>query len=243
MVGDMCEGADVPGPTSGAHFSVSPITARCKDIWERGEHILVGVSTGNGYFNRVRLTRLLEWLQNHFSAVDVVYADMHIDTSLIALGCEESEARRRAKKRVSQVRRRVRQALSAVEDSPTEFRAHALSDFADSPVYKALGARVDRALAEEGGLSTACHDMVRSFLSGQPGGEGELTAEQIEAGLSYVRAEMPFLVDTPALLGVPSSVSCYHMEAQVWRALRRPGAGLRAAPGQAFAVVAPVDES
>jgi cyclo(L-tyrosyl-L-tyrosyl) synthase len=57
--------------------------------------------------------------------------------------------------------------------------------------------------------------------------------------LDYIAAELPFFVDTPSILGVPSSVSCYHVLMPLTEVLYGRGGGLRAMRNQAYAVVRP----
>lgn len=230
-----------PAPERAEEFVAEPLTQRCRLIWQRGEHALIGVSSGNSYFSRERLTGLLNWARRHFGLVDVVYADLHIDTTLAAFGCPEDQAGRRGRKRVTDVRRRIRQAVESADGSTTRCRVRALSEFTAQPEYQAVRAWTDHALETDREFAGVCEDMVRRYLASYQGGSGEdIDARKMNAGLSYLRAELPFFVDTPAILDVPSSVSCYHRSAPLVRQLYTRGRGLAAAPNQAFMVVRPV---
>lgn len=79
--------------------------------------------------------------------------------------------------------------------------------------------------------------MARSFLTARLGEGLPPTEEQLAAGLRYIAAELPFFLDTPALLQVPSSVSCYHVQLPLTPVLFGRDAGLRAAARQGYAVV------
>ncbi|MFE2943079.1 tRNA-dependent cyclodipeptide synthase [Streptomyces sp. NPDC059255] len=65
------------------------------------------------------------------------------------------------------------------------------------------------------------------------------TTVQVQAVQDYVDAELPFFVDSPRILGVASSVHCYHSVLSLGRLLFSDrAAGLRPAENQDYAVVA-----
>lgn len=243
-----------------AAFEVQPLTERCREIWQRGDHILIGMSTGNSYFSTQRLIALLCWAQEHFRAVDLVVADTHIDAMLVAEGCDPAEAEQRARRRVAHVQRRVRRALRDTSPAHGATAAHMLSDFQSCSRYLRARARVEAELANHPPFARACRAMVGSFLTPSDADEGEGTVEgegegeapygedretdpRLRAGLAYVVNELPFILDTPAILGVETSLSTYHVLPPAADALfRRPGA-LRPADGQGFAVVSPAADA
>lgn len=119
-------------------FDVRPVTRTCRKVLERGDHALIGVSAGNGYFSQERLGALLGWAGGLFSGVDILYVDTHIDTMDAASGCTPREAVGRAKAAVKDVRRRIRRALETVEGSAAVFTVRALSQCLALPGYQAV---------------------------------------------------------------------------------------------------------
>jgi cyclo(L-tyrosyl-L-tyrosyl) synthase len=216
---------------------VRPLTERCERIWQRGDHALIGVSTGNSYFSAERLTALLTWARQHFQVVDVICADTQIDTMYLAAGCEPPDATRRAKRRVSAAQRRIRHALHASSAVGGTVRRHALSDFLTDSGYRRLRDRVVEALHTEPAFARACEAMVQEFLS--KNADGGQTDAQMTAGLAYVANELPFLIDTPGILGVPSSLSVYHLLPPAVEELYLTAGEPAPAAEQGFAVVAP----
>ncbi|MBA0049428.1 tRNA-dependent cyclodipeptide synthase [Streptomyces sp. AJS327] len=223
-----------------ADFVVQPFDHRSRMIWRRGHHVLIGVSTGNSYFSADRMVALLRWAQRNFQQIDLVCADTHIDSMLIANGEEPEEAARRAKRRVKSVLRRVRQATAAVSDAAPLPRHHLLSDFLQVPEYRVLRERVDEALRGDQDFIDACEFMVTRFLLAKEASDSdEPDPRQLRAGLDYLANELPFFVDTPSILNVPSSVSSYHLFPPVVAPLFGRETGLRAVEDQAFMVVRP----
>lgn len=186
-------------------FEALPFTPACERLVELGDHALIGISAGNGYFSQHRIAQILEWTGRRFAAVDLLYADLHIDTMHRAAGAEEAQATKRACRSLRDVRRRIRRAMEAVH-VPARVRCLALSETVRTPGYRSVRQRIERALAEDPTVRRACEEHVRRAVGPQadPGGA------RFRAGLAYLCAELPFLLNTPEVLAVNTSVCCYH---------------------------------
>ncbi|MGG8407398.1 tRNA-dependent cyclodipeptide synthase [Streptomyces sp. 12297] len=220
-------------------FEVLPFTRTCRHIWEDGDHVLIGVSPGNSYFSADRIAGLTQWATERFAQVDFVYADLHVDRMFAAFGYSREHAEKRAAKEIKAVRRRI---LKGVEESltpHTEIRVRALSDFSDNQVYQLLHRRVLHFLESDDEFRKNCEKMALHFVGSKlPEGES-ITDEQLRVCFDYIAAELPFFVDTPSILDVPSSVSAYHVNMPLTEVLYARGGGLRATRNQAYAVVRP----
>ncbi|MBT2509490.1 tRNA-dependent cyclodipeptide synthase [Streptomyces sp. ISL-98] len=220
-------------------FTIQPYTPQCRIICAEGDHALIGVSPGNSYFNAKRITELTRWATERFTAVDFVYADLHVAEMFASLGHTREHAARRAAKDLKAVRRRVLSGVDAAGPPGSTVRVRALSEFSGNTVYELLHRRVRHFLATDDEFSKSCDAMVEHFLATKlPDGQS-MTAEQRSACLDYIAAELPFFLDTPGILGVPTSVSCYHLLLPLTELLYAKGGGLRAARNQAYAVVKP----
>ncbi|MEV5940736.1 tRNA-dependent cyclodipeptide synthase [Streptomyces sp. NPDC051994] len=219
-------------------FTVQPFTRSCHHIWDEGDHVLIGVSPGNSYFSAGRITDLVRWASARFTRIDIVYADLHVAELFSALGYDQDHAARRAAKELKAVRRRIVRGVEEAGPPGTQVGVHGLSEFARNPVYELLHRRVRHFLATDPVFRAGCERMAGHFLSSKVG-EPAASAEQLAACLDYIAAELPFFVDTPGILGVPSSVSCYHAPIPLTELLYAKGGGLRASRNQAHAVVRP----
>ncbi|RKT88290.1 cyclo(L-tyrosyl-L-tyrosyl) synthase [Saccharopolyspora antimicrobica] len=224
-----------------AAFTVEPYSENCRRVCERGEHLLVGVSPGNSYFSVDLLARLLGWAHRRFAAVDVVIPDTALVHTQLALGHAEERARQRSREECNRVYNRVVRAWEQAGLEPAPHRWHRLSDFAGSARYRALLAQAEDAVTRPSPLRAACLETSRAVLESRKPGES-FTDEQIERGARYVVAELPFIVDTPSILGVPSSLSFYHRPAGFIREVISGRGGLRPAPGQGCALIRPAED-
>ncbi|MFK8906027.1 tRNA-dependent cyclodipeptide synthase [Streptomyces sp. YS-3] len=218
-------------------FTFQPFTRSCRLIWDEGDHVLIGVSPGNSYFSAERIAGLVRWARARFDRVDLVYADRHVDRMFTTLGYDDEHARRRAAKELKAVRRRIARGVEEAGPGGLPVGVHALSEFEGNPVYDLLHRRVRHFLATDREFRTGCEEMAAAFLAGKAG--GRVSQAQTAACLDYIAAELPFFLDTPGILQVPSSVSCYHAPIPLTGLLYARGGGLRASRNQAYAVVRP----
>ncbi|MFE2166941.1 tRNA-dependent cyclodipeptide synthase [Streptomyces sp. NPDC059447] len=228
--------------TDDASFEVLPFTRACRHIWEDGDHVLIGVSPGNSYFSSERIAGLAQWAVTRFAQVDFVYADLHVDRMFAAFGYSREHAQKRAAKEIKAVRRRILKGVSELSESTApqvEIRVRALSEFQSNPVYQLLHRRVLHFLETDDEFRKGCEGMAHHFVGSKlPEGES-ITDEQLRVCFDYMAAELPFFVDTPSILDVPSSVAAYHVRMPLTDVLFARGGGLRATRNQAYAVVRP----
>lgn len=234
----MVSTSDMPSLAESA-VDITPFGSNSEDVLERRDHALFGVSTGNSYFSRRRLAKALSWAAANFSAVDVVYADMHLESMCEALGYGRVEARRSAGKQIRGVKRRIKGALEDIGRAAVKVRVRPLSAFSGEPAYSEVRERTREALRLDAELCAARDGMARNFLGKRLGPGSSPSAAQMQASLDYVDAELPFFIDSPRILSVPSSVHCYHALLDLGRLLFRDSRqrGLRPVENQGYAVV------
>ncbi|WP_267244807.1 tRNA-dependent cyclodipeptide synthase [Streptomyces sp. PR69] len=220
-------------------FRVQPYTSHCQVICAEGDHAVIGVSPGNSYFSARRVHDLALWGLALFRRVDFVYTDVHVAEMYEALGYRWEDARRKAVKNVRGVRAKVTGAVHDLDPGGRRLRAHAMSDFAENPAYRDIHDRLQRLLTADEEFRATCDALVDSFLSSKVLDGESATERQREVCVKYVCAEAPLFLDTPAILGVPSSLNCYHQLLPMAELLYARGSGLRASRNQGHAIVTP----
>jgi cyclo(L-tyrosyl-L-tyrosyl) synthase len=218
-------------------FSVTPYTENCKDVCNRREHVLIGVSPGNSYFSEERLTELLGWANTAFSRVDTIIPDTALAHTYRALGESSQRAWTKAQSKTRRLQRRIARAWATLGLSEGQQRSFTLSEVNNHPRYQALLSRTQQAVAEQPDVRTvflaASEQALRTHLAGTLP-----TTQQVCEAAQYLIAEIPMCADTPGILGVPSSVNIYHQMIPVIPALFE-GEWLPVSPHQAFAIVRP----
>ncbi|MGW0732151.1 tRNA-dependent cyclodipeptide synthase [Streptomyces sp. NPDC002851] len=220
-------------------FAVRPYTPHCEVIHAAADHAIIGVSPGNSYFSAQRLHDLARWGVEHFDQVDFVYTDLHVAEMYETFGYSTQDARRKAVKNMRGVRAKVTNAVQDARAAGGRIGAYAMSDFASNAEYRRIHDHLWTLLESDADFRTTCERLVDSFLSSKVLDGKSSTERQRAVCLEYVCAEAPLFLDTPAILGVPSSLNCYHQLLPMAELLYSRGSGLRASRNQGHAIVTP----
>jgi cyclo(L-tyrosyl-L-tyrosyl) synthase len=224
------------------YFSVRPFTGNCRAVYKRREHVVLGVSPGNSYFRVPLLTDLLGWLGGEFARVDVVIPDSALLHAYAALGYSAERAATKARGELNAVRNRVVRAWQAHGGPRPADGLHMMSDLVGEPAYRSALARCEAALAEDGELRAACRAVSRDVLLSQRPGI-EPAAEQVEKGMRYLIAELPFFVASADIFGVPSSLCFYHRPLPLADLIFAGNTALTPSSRQAYAIIRPAKNS
>ncbi|MBO0513210.1 tRNA-dependent cyclodipeptide synthase [Streptomyces beijiangensis] len=231
----------MPPNAAASLFQVAPYTAHCQVICDDGDHVVIGISPGNSYFSAQRIEDLARWGLSQFKQVDLVHTDLYVAEMYEAFGYEPDSARRKAVKNLRGVRAKVNNAIEAVDPGGLRLRARPVSSFTDNPAYRDIHDRLQSRLSADPEFRATCDALVESYLSSKVLDGKAATERQRDVCLRYVCAEAPLFLDTPAILGVPSSLNCYHQLLPMAELLYSRGHGLRASRNQGHAVVTPAE--
>lgn len=220
-------------------LQLQPYTDHCRVIADEGAHVVIGVSPGNSYFTAQRLRGLARWGLAQFERVDFVYTDLHVADMYEALGYGADEARRKAVKNLRGVRAKVHAAVAEEDPSGLRLRARGMSEFTGVPAYRTLHAETVAAVAGDPVVRRTCDALAGIFLAGKLSPGQEITERQREVCREYICAEVPLFLDTPAILGVPSSLNVYHQALPLADLLYARGSGLRASRNQGHGILTP----
>ncbi|MFI8965159.1 tRNA-dependent cyclodipeptide synthase [Streptomyces sp. NPDC053493] len=233
----MTQAAYAPAET----LRLQPYTDHCRVIADEGAHVVIGVSPGNSYFTAQRLRDLARWGLDHFEQVDLVYTDLHVADMYEALGYGVDEARRKAVKNLRGVRAKVGAAVAEADPAGTRLRGRGMSEFRGVAAYDALHREVVAAVAGDPVVRATCDALTGIFLAGKLTPGQEVNERQREVCRAYICAEVPLFLDTPAILGVPSSLNCYHQALPLADLLYARGSGLRASRNQGHGILTPTE--
>ncbi|MFI8516630.1 tRNA-dependent cyclodipeptide synthase [Streptomyces sp. NPDC085481] len=233
----MTQAAFAPAET----LQLQPYTDHCRVIADEGAHVVIGVSPGNSYFTAQRLRELARWGLDHFERVDFVYTDLHVSDMYEALGYGADEARRKAVKNLRGVRAKVGAAVAEADPDGLRLRGRGMSEFGEVPAYQELHRQVLAAVAGDPVVRGTCDALAGIFLAGKLTSGQEVTDRQREVCREYICAEVPLFLDTPAILGVPSSLNVYHQALPLADLLYARGSGLRASRNQGHGILTPVE--
>jgi cyclo(L-tyrosyl-L-tyrosyl) synthase len=225
----------------GDGFLATPFSERCAGLVDAGHHVFLGISPGNGYFSEGRLVALFRWAAARFTRVEIAHPDPGtVARTYLGRGYEPPHARARARRDVRQTANRISRAVTTARIDPARLRVARFSDFYDTPAYRAALERVTRAHQEQPAFHATCTRMVTGVLRTNMPADWTPTADQLTVGAEYLDRELPFLLDTPAILGVPASVFAYRATPALAGFLYGPDAPLPAADTQGFVTLEPL---
>lgn len=221
-------------------FTVEPFTESSRLIWERRQHVVLGVSPGNSYFRVSQITILLDWLCKEFNQVDVIIPDSTLVHTYQALGYDPQRALKKARSEINVLSNRVARAWKSSGGPRPVDRLHRMSELETGTVYQQKLAESEQALKEDAILLQTCVEMSRDVLASR-GHQGPLTADQIKQSMRYLIAELPFFLASSDIFGVPSSLNFYHRELPLAELIFAGKSRLRVSSRQGYALIRPAE--
>ncbi|ONI77823.1 hypothetical protein ALI144C_30795 [Actinosynnema sp. ALI-1.44] len=193
-----------------AAFTATPLSANCRAVYERREHALIGLSPGSGYFSTGRIGQLAQIAATEFERFHFMILAEPFTWNLQAIGHTPTEA---AKLGYQQQRRLINRANRALAEAGATDNGNYILQWADlcdnreyveilGNVYESYNAMEDFRVAASG--IAADYVRTRNLQGRRP------FAERVSFAVHYFLAELPLLLDTPHILGLRSSVFCYH---------------------------------
>lgn len=197
-------------PTA-CEVAAQPLTANCARIFAARDHLLLGISPFNSYFSRERIAEATGWAAREFAGrVQFHLPDTPSEFTLRALGMCEEKARKRAHENGLKMRNRIRDGLGAAGLGGVDERVIGWDRLEASPAFQALHGRVCALFDSHRGFRELCLETSRNVLRHRLPGDAEPTLAQCQLAARYFLAEIPLLLDTPAIVNCESSLYAYH---------------------------------
>jgi cyclo(L-tyrosyl-L-tyrosyl) synthase len=179
---------------------------------EQIKHAMIGVSPFNGYFKEEILIKLIAWASQNFERFNLFIPDAPVVYTLKALGYSESDAQRKMLKQSRWMKNKMIRALHSAGYPDAEKyifdwqRLSLNSWFVRQYDGIKMRFKVDESFKRLCmDTSLECYKHAVSINNGKLGELGNL-----ELAAQYLLCEIPFMTATPSILGVESSVFCYH---------------------------------
>ena len=215
-----------------------PLTSNCEKLFEENSHICFGVSPFNSYFTEERLRELARFGRQMFRSMHFFVPDVPSAHTLEALGYPRVKAEAKARQQANYTRNRITKALSATGMSlPEIWRVFVgWKELSENSRFLELYDAAQQLFESDLEFRAECLEASRWVLEKRLSSE-EMTEEKLLCAVKYLLAEIPLFADAAGILGVESSVFCYH---QTIPFLNRLYGGLLAFPvsrRQGFLVV------
>ncbi|WP_409483026.1 tRNA-dependent cyclodipeptide synthase [Arsenicicoccus dermatophilus] len=218
-------------------FVATPLTPRCAQVADLARHVCLGISPFNGYYTQPRIDLLVRWGLETYPSVSFYVPDLSPQHTFRALGYAEGKARTKARRQGAYVLNKIRTALGKAGVEDPEPYLQWSEPLAANEQYQRLAREGRERFADDAAFRAATLDTSRWVLAGKIPDGGEPTAEQAELAVEYFLDELPFFVDTPAIVGEGPSVFVYHQPVDYLARLYRHELSLVPSEHQGFLVL------
>ena len=180
------------------------INERSKEIYEKKEHVLIGISPCNSYYNREKIEQIINWvLLEGFQDFHFFLADEISKYNFLALGYLEKEALRKAKKEDNHLYNKVAQILEKKNISKTKIISN--NQLINDPIYIEKNYYYRNIFQKDQMFESIAHNLIQALEFQRVG-----IKINYEIAIEYCFAELPLLLNIPDLLKLPSSCVVYH---------------------------------
>lgn len=182
----------------------------CQYIFESKEHILLGISPFNSYYNEINISLLLKWASETFQQFHVFSPDTLPIYNFLALGYGKEKAQKKASKQARYLKNKIVRAFESLGFSKENANALIIdmSNLEQNSVYQKHKNECFNLFENDLHFRTDCFEATEWILSGYQAPSNREADKQI--AIRYLLEEMPLFLDTPSILNLNSSMFCYH---------------------------------
>lgn len=186
-------------------MQVTPVTARCQEIWRRRPAIVLGISPFNSYFSRSRIEALSRWALTVTGEVYYFVPDGPSAYTLAATGTPPDRAMKQAAKQGRYLRNKIRDAHRAAGHAGP-FERHLLDSarLRSCPAYQRQHEAITRNYMGRPGFRSACRDASAWVI-----GRDVADDASVDLAVKYLLAEFPLFLHAEAIIGQPSAAFVY----------------------------------
>ena len=187
-------------------IKINFVNKNAEAIFNKKDHILIGISPLNSYYSEERIYQLLNTISSFgFQKMTIFAADGISIYNYLAYGYDEKKAYQKTKHLDNILRNKILRCLNRLEIDINNL--FILEKFkATDDTYKMLHQYFENIILKDKIFQNIIFDMIRNIRL--PITEYLPLNEQIS--LKYFLAEMPFLLNSSQLFNVDSSILVYH---------------------------------
>lgn len=189
---------------------MNPVSDRCAAIHDRKHHTVIGVSPFNSYFSEERLKSLFTWAKTNFDSFHVFIPDEASRYTLEAIGYPTQKARRKARRQANYLINKVNRALNYVLGNVPSDLIVTNSVLQENQQYVAALNAVETLFHDNEEFRDQCLACTQWVMENQISDFDKTNEVALHLGVKYLLEEMPMFLNSPEILGEPSSVFSYH---------------------------------
>lgn len=187
-----------------------PVSSRCKEILEKREHMLIGISPLNSYYSEEKITELIYWGHTSFKDFHILTADTLFQNNFLAMGYSLDKAQKKTKHNWKRLYNKIVRVFLKLNISKEIYEKKIITLSGRLPenhvydeIYSACLERYNQDPIFKQECLIACKDFLVNYTD-------IISDAVLENALKYLLGELPFYLDTPKMLRVNSSLIAYH---------------------------------
>ena len=199
------------GITECMQADIYPLNQNSNRIYELRQHALIGVSPFNSYFGESNLIKLINWGLMTFEKI-VVFIPNHLSIfTLLALGYTEKETAYKVRRQDSYLHNKVIRAFKALgfEEPKAKEMILTFSQISSNENYKKIYRKCLEQFDQCESFRNGCVQTSSWILENNSKIKNQEKLN-FDIAVKYFLNELPFFLDTPSILNVPSSLFIYH---------------------------------
>jgi cyclo(L-tyrosyl-L-tyrosyl) synthase len=193
-------------------FSITPVGYNSNRIYARREHVLLGISPFNGYFNEKNLLQLFDWAFSNFEDVDLFIPDQISKFTFMALDYTPERAEQKTRRQDNYLKNKVIRVLKNM-DLTTNYITQMIktySDISENTAYQEIYNSCVRKFAENNEFNLGCLSASAWVLSNRGEKNNIGINGKLNIAVEYFLRELPLFINTPQIIQKKSSLFVYH---------------------------------
>lgn len=184
-----------------------PVSSKCEEILKKGEHALIGISPFNSYFSEDTIVKLISWGDTNFKDFHLFVPDNLPYFNFLAMDYSHNKALTKTKKQNRYLFNKINRAfLRSGLDANNKMII--VSQFSENDMYKDVYNFGIEKYTNDVDFKRKCHNVSKLVLKSYT--TADIDPSMLDIASKYLFGELPFLFDTPRILGVDSSLFVYH---------------------------------
>jgi len=186
----------------------TPVSLRCREILDKREHVLIGISPFNSYFSEENIKELINWTNANFKDFHLLIPDTLPYFNFLAIGYSHDKAISKTKRQVKYLLNKINRAfLSLSLDNIKNNKIIMVSNFAKNSTYCEIYNACLARYTNDADFKRKCQEASGYVLRGYT---SDVSSHLLDIAAKYLLGELPFYLDSPRILSVDSSLLAYH---------------------------------
>lgn len=215
---------------------ITPLTGNCAEIIKNRKHVCLGISPFNSLFSENYISDLIKWSLKNFESFHLFLPDEPTFYTLEALGYSPEECRKKMKKQLNWLKNKIHKAL---EENGLHNKEKYILNWEILSANRVFREELDKSFGlfdSDSEFRAQCMKASEWVLQNKLS-EKEVTEKALLKAVKYFLSEIPLFSATNKIVGIESSIFCYHQSISFHEKLYMNDLSLKPARGQGYGII------